>query len=369
MQGLGEVRHCLSATLYLSVALLLQHIHTPESAVRLFHSTILVLITLFSIHGPSLASEAEEHANITALVVDAFAQERFADITKLAERYRLEKSRTESGLWKLTVLYGAIDVSIFKASTGRDIAPAYRAIDEKMKRWTTLQPNSPAAHLAYAQSLNAQAWDIRGGGYAYRVKPESWAPFHALIEQARLYLEQNKAVAAVDPHWHEMMLEIARIQSWDDKRFGAAFDAAVAREPLFYQTYFAAVDYLLPKWRGNVEDVELFAQFAAGKTAATEGTGMYARIYWYASQSQFGDDIFQDSLAKWPQMKAGFDDVVARYPDDWNYNNYGKFACLAGDLNKTHELLAKIGNRVLDDAWGKAGLIDKCRKLARSGAL
>ncbi len=336
---------------------------------RLFRSAILVLVTLFSLHRPCFASEFDERANMGTLVKDAFAHERFAEITSLAERYRVDKSRTASGLWNLTVFHSAMDAAIFDARAGREIAPGFLAVDEKINRWTTLQPRSPAAHLAHAQSLMAHAWAIRGGGYASSVKQEAWAPFYALVEKTRLYLEQTKPVAAVDPYWHEMMLEIARIQSWDARRFGAAFDAAVAREPLFYQTYFAAVDYFLPKWRGNVEDVELFARFAAGKTAATEGTGMYVRIYWYASQSQFGDDIFQNSLATWPKMKAGFDDVVARYPDDWNYNNYAKFACLARDRKKTHELLAKIGNRIVDDAWGKSGLIDTCRKWATSGTI
>ena len=336
---------------------------------RLFHSAILLLITLFSASSLCAASELDDRQKIINVVQDAFAHDRFSDITDLADRYRVGKSRTGSGTWKLTMVYVGIDQAIRSETQGRDRAPAFQAVMEKMQRWTKLQPNSPAAHLGYAHAHQSYAWAIRGGGYASKVRPEAWVPFHAEVEETRLYLEKTKAIAAVDPHWYEMMLNVARLQSWDAKRFGTTFDAAVKREPLFYQHYFVAVDYFLPKWQGNVKDVELFAQFAAKKTAATDGTGMYARIYWYASQSDFGDAIFQDSLANWPKMKAGFDDVLARYPDDWNYNTYGKFACLAKDKKSTREFFIKIGDQPMYEAWTSPAMIDACRAWAQSGAI
>jgi hypothetical protein len=336
---------------------------------RLFCSAVLLFIAVFSINKPCAATEIDERKKISLLVQDAFAHGRFAEITELADRYRIDKSRTGGGLWKLSVLYSGIDDAINNETVGDDLVPMFRAIDSKMQRWVALQPNSPTAHLAYAHAKMRNAWRMRGGGYADTVTPDGWKLFAAYVEGTRFYLEKTKAIAAIDPHWYEMMLSIAIYQSWDEKRFGVMFDAATAREPLFYQTWFAAVSYFLPKWRGDVKYVELFAQLAASKTAATEGAGMYARIYWYASQSQFGDDIFRDSLANWPKMKLGFDDVLARYPDAWNYNNYGKFACLARDKKTTNELLRKIGKHPIPEAWGTRGLIEKCRAWAKSGTV
>jgi hypothetical protein len=338
-------------------------------AMRLFRSAILLLITLFSIGTPCAASEFDDRRKIGHVVQDAFEHERFAEISDLAERYRVEKSRTASGLWNLTILYASIIGAINNETAGSDTAPARRALDKKMARWTKLQPYSPTAQLAYADALMSRAWAISNEDDGPNMTPATSTLFDAKIEETRRYLEKIKSIAAVDPHWYEMMLTIARVQSWDAKKFGAMFDAAIAREPLFYQTWFVAADYLLPQWRPNTNDVELFAQMAAKKTAATEGTGMYARIYWYTSQTQFGDDIFKASLANWPKMKAAFDDVLARYPDDWNYNNYGKFACLAKDKKSTRKFFEKIGNQPMRQAWDTPGLIDTCRAWAMSGAI
>lgn len=68
-------------------------------------------------------------------------------------------------------------------------------------------------------------------------------------------------------------------------------------------------------------------------------------------------------------MKAGFDDILARYPDAWNYNNYGKFACLAKDKKSTGEFFTKMGDRPISQAWGTKALFDGCREWALSGAL
>jgi hypothetical protein len=134
------------------------------------------------------------------------------------------------------------------------------------------------------------------------------------------------------------------------------------REPLYYQTYFEALEHFLPKWHGDAEAIERFARAAVERTATQEGRGMYARIYWYASQTEYGNDLFNKSLAVWRQMRDGFDDVIARYPDPWNLNNYARFACLAGDKSKTRELLARIGPSVVHQAWAPEPLRQHCAK-------
>jgi hypothetical protein len=182
---------------------------------------------------------------------------------------------------------------------------------------------------------------------------------------SRANLEKYKTVASVDPEWYELMLLIGRNEEWDKTQFMALLDEGLKREPGFYQTYFAALEYLLPKWAGSVAEVEDFAVSSAKRSAATEGSGMYARIYWYASQTQFGRDLFIKSRARWPSMRKGFDDIVARYPDAWNLNNYAQFACSANDGAKTKQLLSKIGEQgVIPQAWGRFEFFTQCQQLA-----
>jgi hypothetical protein len=148
------------------------------------------------------------------------------------------------------------------------------------------------------------------------------------------------------------LLKVARYEDWDRETFDALLDEALGSEPLFYQNYFDALEYLLPKWHGSKKDVNVFVMNALRRTSALEGQGMYARIYWYMSQTQSGAKLFSDSFASWPMMKTSFDDVIARYPDAWNLSNFASFACIAKDKPKAKELFERIGATAIPSAWG-----------------
>lgn len=130
---------------------------------------------------------------------------------------------------------------------------------------------------------------------------------------------------------------------------------------MFYQLYFSAINYFAPKWYGNKDAIEAFAQKAVQRTKDKEGMALYARIYWYAAQAQYGDDLFRKSAVVWKNLELGFDQVIAQYPDPWNVNTYAKFACLAGDKQKTRELIEKIGNDLLIPAWGAEYKFKRCK--------
>lgn len=307
-------------------------------------------------------SEIALRARITETSQLAFIDENFSKLEEMAQGYRTRKTRTPSGVWHLSLFYSGINDVLDDAR--RSPAPVREAKmashERRARRWAERYPGSPAAHSVNGLALLARAWSHRGSGYAHSVPPEAWAPFYRHLGLARAYLEEHKTVAAVDPRWYEAMLAIARAQGRDRDEYDKLLDEALEREPLYYQTYFEALENLLPKWHGDVQEIERFARDAVNRTAAQEGRGMYARIYWFASQTEFGNELFSESRAVWPQMKDGFDDVVARYPDPWNLNNFAKFACLAGDKAKTKELLSRIGADVVREAWQPALLLQQC---------
>jgi len=313
---------------------------------------------------PHAATEMEDRASIPGEVKRAFLLENFSQLEEWSRLYRTTKSRTASGLWKLTLFYGGIAQATYEATQTPDREAAYQQLEAKLRKWADAYPNSPTAHIIRSDVLLDHAWDIRGGGYASTVPSEAWAPFRQYVAMARENLEAHKAVAAIDPRWYETMLTVARAESWDSARFDKLLNEALDREPLFYQTYFIALEYLLPKWHGSLGKIEAFARAAVNRTSKQEGRSMYARIYWYASQTQFQNDLFTDSLAVWPRMRSGFDDVIARYPDAWNLNNFAKFACLAKDKDKTRELLKRIGTDVVPQAWDPPSLREQCMNWA-----
>jgi hypothetical protein len=337
-----------------------------SKAALLKHSSLAAILAfgLLVLDQATAATELGQRAAISASVQESFRAGDFDRLESMSRKYRTEKSRTSSGLWNLSLFYAGLDDAMDKETKGLKREAAFNALEEKTRKWAQEFPDSPTGHLAHSLALIKHAWFYRGGGYASSVSPESWAPFKQYIDKSRSHLEKFKTVASVDPRWYETMMIIAKAQSWERSKFDALLNEALRREPLFYQTYFSALEYLLPKWYGNIQEIEDFAQNAVSRTKKQEGLAMYARIYWYASQTQFQNDIINNSLVEWPQMKRGFEDIIGRYPDAWNLNNYARFACLARDKPKTIELLKRIESAVLAEAWTPPYLKQECAQWA-----
>lgn len=317
------------------------------------------LVVTESVHA---ASEMEDRARVVATVRQAFLDEKFAELEESAHSYRVSKARTSSGLWLLTLFYGGLREAIREQTSSGPRDTSFEALYSKIGRWEGQFPRSPVAHIMRSMAHIEHAWAYRGSGYVDTVRPEDWAPFNEYLDKARGNLEAYKAISAVDPKWYEEMLVIAKAQGWPQVEFNALLSEALDKEPDFYQTYFMALEYLLPKWHGSSEEIEAFARAAVKRTSASEGWGMYARIYWYASQTEYQNALFHDSSAAWSRMKRGFEDVIARYPDAWNLNNYAKFACVARDGSKTRELMKRIQSDIVEEAWDSPAMRGACAR-------
>lgn len=312
------------------------------------------------------ANELAQRKAITSRADALFVHEQFDTLDRLVDRYRRTGARTSSGLWKLTFLYGGIEDG---TDTDKHDVRYWQRREEIARRWIARSPRSAAAYICYSLLLMRHAWSIRGSGWAYQVRPQDWAPFYRYVRKARLNLERHKRIGETDPRWYEAMLQVARAEGWGINRFDALVNEATAKYPYFYQIYFRAVIYLLPKWYGSPRQVEAFARFALDRTREHEGSGLYARIYWYLSQIQYSNRLFVESDVRWPEMKQGIHDVLARYPDQWNINNFARFACLAGDRQETLALVDRIKGQPIVDAWGDRALFDRCRDWANNAAL
>lgn len=314
-----------------------------------------------ALSGNAFSNELAERAAVKSVVVTLLRGEQFSKLEALSAKYRTSKSRTSSGIWRLSLFYAGV-ASAFTFE--RNKQEFWLKAERSAKKWVAAYPDSATARLAYARMLINRGWSYRGTGYAHTVKRQDWKPFHDYVQQARVYLEKHRQVASNDPYWYELMARIGYTQGWPDSEFSKLISEALQREPLFYQTYFAAIDYYTPKWRGSAAAIEKFARKTLEQTKAAEGYGMYARVYWYASQTHFGDKLFSESLVDWPMMKRGIDDVLKKYPDRWNINNFARFACLAKDRAKTSELFARIGNSPLPAAWRSRLLYQHCKAWA-----
>lgn len=318
---------------------------------------LLLLCTLL----PAMSGELEERDEITEKSRMLFREGRFADIEAIADDYRAHGSRTSSGLWKIGLLHDGLDDDFMRGE--RDDA-YWAGLRTKIQTWIDAFPRSPTPRILYATTLIKEAWAIRGGGWARDVRKEDWEPFQKHIAEARAYMLANKAIGSTDPQWYDTMLGLARVDGSKPDDVEALVDEATFKYPDYYPIYFGTIGYLQPRWHGNLAAIEAFANLAVEKTHDIEGDSMYARIYWFASQLEYGERLFQDTQATWPKMKRGIIDVLKRYPDPWNINNFAHFACIAGDRDTTARLTARI-QEPISDAWAKdRTLFARCRDWA-----
>nr|NYU00252.1 DUF4034 domain-containing protein [Stenotrophomonas sp. SbOxS2] len=305
--------------------------------------SLLALVLLFAATSIRADELTDRHA-VTRQATELFEKQDFATLERLGERYRTTGQHFGSGVWKLSTYYAGISRAF--SITNRD--PAYWAGREKIVRtWIERHPKSPAAHLAMARMLSSHAWSIRGSGYANTVKDQDWGPFNTYQQQAIDYLQQHKAVVSTDPYWYELMEHLAIERSWPLEQFIALHDEGIKRFPGYYPLYFAAVRYFAPKWGGDAQGLEIYARRVMALAPPRDQYMLYARIYWVASQDEYGKRLFVDSAVDWPSMKRGFEDILARYPDEWNQQAFAYFACQANDRETARGLVTKIQEPIL----------------------
>jgi hypothetical protein len=89
---------------------------------------------------------------------------------------------------------------------------------------------------------------------------------------------------------------------------------------------------------------------------------LYARVYWHVTNDEpLEFELFRDSPATWPRMKAGFEGLMNRYPKSkWNLNAYAYLACHANDALTYGVLRARIGQDVIQAAWASNYSTEVC---------
>lgn len=311
----------------------------------------IILILFFTLVSESFASnELALRNQIRQHSVQLFLSEDFKRLDSLAKHYRESQARTPSGIWKLTEFYKGLMGVLAYTEERTDANRHYEIVEGKIKKWIAQNPKSSTAHIMYAGLFIEVGWEIRGGGYINTVNKNDYKIFRAKLERAREILNKSKSFAYKDPYWYYLMFRIIKGGEFSPLLQDAVIQEAIKKHPYYYEIYFGAMHALTPRWGGSIDEMEKFARQAIQSSKAKEGTSMYVRTYW-ANRRIFKDQLFKKSKINWSMMSRSMDDVLARYPDQWNINNFAYFSCLARDKQKTAKLIRRISPRPIDVVW------------------
>ena len=272
--------------------------------------------------------------------------------------------RTPSGLVKRAILFHQMVVYAYRR---RD--PAY---------WAELEPQVAAWHRAFPRSLAARLFQVnvrfirvnsvRGDGDWPDVPPVDLAESRRLALEAMAWLEEVRPLAGDEPEWDVARLNLLPYVGSTPAQSLEEGLRAIDRHPGYLPLVTTAAWYVDEDWHGSRAMVERIVRENAARAPASEGRASYARAYWYLDDNQFHGALFTATDAKWSDMKAGFEDMIAVWPAAWNLNAYARFACLAHDVATLRPLLARIGDDVVLQVWGKDDGTTLARCRAESAA-
>ncbi|MCU7875156.1 MAG: hypothetical protein KZQ91_20665 [Candidatus Thiodiazotropha sp. (ex Lucinoma borealis)] len=264
-----------------------------------------------------------------------------------AKNARESKSMISDGQPLLAAIYGGVSGCEFQSCNFPKTLSEWIEKEKKLESWLEEKPDSVTAQVAYASFFIELGWFHHGGGYSNSVSKESWGLFHTNIEKSRGLLLALPEKAKKDAGWLYSMSSIALHQGWPEIEFNKIFSEAISIHPTYIPTYFIKSAYMEPKWYGSHDKFNQYVEEVVALTKPFLGNQMYARLHWSSS----GSKLFRSGRTDWEKMKLGFEELVAKHPDKWNLNNYAKFSCLAGDVNKLKKLVHLIDGKPLKSAW------------------
>ncbi len=286
---------------------------------------------------------------------DMWYEKRFKDLDEVMRALCSRDTRLPDGQPEMLVFE-----STFSRLTSekRD----WRKIGAKLIEWRSQSRDSAAQAFAEIMYWRSYAWHGRGGNYANKVPPEAWELFHERMGKAFERLEESKALAGNCPLWHSLKLKTLIEAGAPRAKVESVYAEAVKAFPASQQIHFAMSFSMDRKWGGKPGDFDRFARRALNLSKGSEGNTIYARLFWY-------DDCDCDEAITfgragdpdWKLMKAGFEDLLQRYPDQvYNRNKFASFACRANDPATYIKLRQELGDNIVDHLWQSSWNVDVC---------
>jgi hypothetical protein len=294
----------------------------------------LCAVVALAVAGPALANPpAATEADDERLRRDVASASWWGDFPALRELYQSAMAPgalDASGLTSRFPLFldGLRRVLDDRRATEPQLARVARRVAEQQ----ALQPDEPLWLALEAEVVLAQAWAVRGTGYANTVPPHVWDEFRALLRQSVDGLGRHGERALATPLAHRVLLAAGRGLGLPQPQLQALLDDGLRRHPQAAPSLLATgLEDQLPKWRGDARQVDLFIQRHAPRLAPMTPDEGYAWLYSQAADSQFEHQLFEDSRADWPRMRRGYEAMLQRRESPGTRQRAAYLACIARD--------------------------------------
>lgn len=284
---------------------------------------------------PSFLLDYQQKDEVQKQVKDSFDAEKYDELERLVSQFRNSKERFVGGDWKLEYFYLGLRTAYKLLDTTRMMGK-----EVSFQKWLTAYPNSSSARIAYADYLKEVAWKYRGDGYADSVSLEGRKKFDEYLAKIPSLFEEAQNLSEKDVHLYAVMITVGNALGWHKDQLSGYLNKGLVLNADYFPLYLRMTTVLLPRWQGEIEEVEKFADIAL----TARGEGYYALIADKA-RSYVGWDDYLKFQFSWEKIKAGFDELLSQHPASFYYlNAYAMFACIYKDKIKARELFERIGD-------------------------
>ncbi len=216
------------------------------------------------------------------------------------------------------------------------------------KRLPPATAGDPVFLLLEGEANIAQAWQLRGSGYADTVTKKGDAMFKEDLAIADKVLTKAWQLNPGDVRIPVQMLSVELGQGEGRERMELWFKRAMALDANSYDACLKKLTYLEPKWYGSTEDMLNFGRECVQNTDWGGRVPLilsvaHDRIYYqYIDKSERANYWKQPEV--WPDIQSAFDRFFELNPDaiGW-YHNYAWYAYHAEQWKKLNALIPKLG--------------------------
>jgi hypothetical protein len=270
----------------------------------------------------------------------------YAELDQLDDAVRGADQVSLSGYSLRYMLHEALYANLSAKSS----APIdWPAIERSVRDWTVASPSSSLAQVTYAGVYLAQAWAIRGDGYASTVSPSQWTGFYENVSRAKAYLLARRELGRSNPAWYQSMARILQWTSAPDAEYRLILDEGLDRFPTNFPLYAAAIDHYSSKWGGSPGEIAKFADRSTSKLPIDTRDELYSRIYSYALQQY---PIETAPGFDCTRLLRGGEQLVARYPTPYNRHQAARATYECKDRVRATGYFQQLGPDPQPGVWG-----------------
>lgn len=196
--------------------------------------------------------------------------------------------------------------------------------------------------------LVRSGWEARGSGFANAVKEEGWKTFHERLTEARQVLNESWELKPNDFRTANFMLMVEKGIGGEREEMEKWFERAMKAFPMNKTACEQKLDWLDPKWHGNLEDLMAFGRACRDtKNWAGGFTVIIADAHFRASQHMEKEEQtkYLHSQEVCDEIKSVYEEYLKHYPgDNEERTRYAAYCFVCGRYLESDKQFKKLGD-------------------------